>query len=208
MLIALDRFWALESQFLDGTLEAFAADQVKRAAIDCFPSAENFAAFANNDTLGQLAAVQSSDLTVACGPLIGDEVTTLVSLVHSLQQGGGPTAARVSKMGDFHQLVVARMEHFLQVAVPSSESDGQTMPSKIMTGRDAMQHLWAEFQEIPSDKRTLKDVAHFRAYAWMLGSEAITIVDKVVACGVREYRTNSMLGALADGKADAGYLRI
>jgi hypothetical protein len=205
-LLGLDRFFALDLQFLNEHAQPLAEQTVRAQLIKSLPSHDNFESFAISKSIEDIDKCKSQMVVGCCGVVLIKDIGTVQQLMQNLKDGRPPSDQSVVRMSPFFRQILSRCEHFVFASTPAKDNKNFFAVPKLISGKEALAVLWASLEAKPPQDRTLQDVEQFRRFAWLLDSEKQKIVNDIVAQGVRNYQQSMALGmAICDkGASSAG----
>ena len=188
--------WTIDMQFLHDHARDMGVNIIKDKFMCRLPTLQNEGTITLKQLPERLAILKEDRLAIACGSDLTDDIDGLYTCVTSIVAGRGPSEQAVQAMSKWERQVLLRCEFYLVEPV----ADEQSGMIKTVVGRDAMQVLWTRFQKTPVDARTLKQVAPFRQYCWMMQQSQWLEVEKLRNLGISKYQALLLQPMLKDSE--------
>jgi hypothetical protein len=193
-LLALDRTFALDLQFLNQEAEQVISSSVRQDVLDCLPS--QVLRMKPETTLARLEIIKGGHRTMACGPRLESEVAGIIAIAHSISQGLCPTRAMSNQMSPFYISALKLMENFCEL-VDVNEDAKVT----VLVGPKAIVALYNMMNQHDGiDGKTLKDAMVFRTFRWMLSGEQQIVADGWIQTIVRQQLGPGVVKEITNGE--------
>ena len=194
-LVGLDRMWSLEHDYLMCVAEPLGEQMIRDSAMQALPHGAEAGTFLLKDSLTKLQELRASSLVAACDKKVGQDLTTLTTMLEHLQAGQSVTPQRYACQGEWFRSALGRCELF---ATPDGLVDTSTSGPGCLRGRKAVDDMWLTFSKVQEKARTLTCVKHLRQFLCMLDQAQADLVQSVVSIGIRQHQRNALVPAVAD----------
>jgi hypothetical protein len=191
---------SLELQFLNLEADTVLAAGVREDVLEALP--EPGPIMKPHDALVKLEQLKLMHGTMAFSPKLESDVTGVISMVQDIAQGLCPTRSMsTSTMTPYFRACLKRMENFCICMEEVSTKKG--ILHYLVFGSRALdiyyRDMEASVKEDGFHRISLKDVAVFRTFSWMLSVEQQAETDKWMQAILRINVAPQGMKALTDG---------